>query len=120
MSSLWIDSPTYVGPCRRSGRGGMRVFNRRRVGGRGRTPSLATLIRQMRMSDLNYADDQTLVRFRLRFKAAAALAAENNERACAQDFGEPFRSHRSGDRPPSAQRRGRGDIGARGRASLLS
>lgn len=84
MSSLWIDSPTYVGPCRRSGRGGMRVFNRRRVGGRGRTPSLATLIRQMRMSDLNYADDQTLVRFRLRFKAAAALAAENNERACAQ------------------------------------
>ncbi|MFZ2031586.1 MAG: hypothetical protein WAU68_14835 [Vitreimonas sp.] len=86
MSALWIDGLTYVGPCRRGGRAGLRLFNRRRSAGSGPAPSLKTLIRQLRMTELSHADDAALARFRLRVRAAADLAAANQETLCAADL----------------------------------
>jgi hypothetical protein len=86
MGALWIDSPSFVGPCRRGGRDGLRLFNRRRNAGAGPAPSLKTLIRQLRMADLSHADDLELTRFRLRLAAAANLAAVREETDCADDL----------------------------------
>jgi hypothetical protein len=86
MSALWIDSPTYVGPCRRGGRNQLRLFNRRRDAGAGPAPSLKTLIRQLRMTEISHADDLALARFRLRLTAAAKLAETGGESACAADL----------------------------------
>jgi hypothetical protein len=87
MNALWIDSPGYVGPCRRGGRDRLRMFNRRRDTASGPAPSLKTLIRQLRMTELAHADDLVLARFRLRLVATAKLAEARGESACAADLG---------------------------------
>jgi hypothetical protein len=86
MNAVWIDSPCYVGPCRRGRRDGLRLFNRRRDAGAGPAPSLKTLVRQLRMTELAHADDLAVARFRLRLAAAAKLAETDGERACAADL----------------------------------
>jgi hypothetical protein len=84
MDALWIDSPTYVGPCRRGGRIGLRLLNRRRSEGAGQTPSLKTLVRQLRVADLCHADEEALRHFRLRVSAAARLAARLDDASSAE------------------------------------
>lgn len=73
---MWIETDTYIGPCRRTGlaRKPFRLFNRRHGDAGDRMPSLPSLLRQLRANAQNLTEELDRRRFRLRLKATIDLA----------------------------------------------
>lgn len=83
---MWIESDTYIGPCRRGGavRTGFRLFNRRRRAAGDRDPSLQALLRQLRANALDLSGDLQRRRFKLRLTATIGVARRAQQNAAAQ------------------------------------
>lgn len=81
--TMWIETDTYIGPCRRQGRK-LRLFNRRRGDDASRDPSVASLIRQLRANAQDLTDDVKRRRFKLRLTATIGLARQNRFRKTAE------------------------------------
>jgi hypothetical protein len=72
---MWIETESYIGPCRRQGRERkMRLFDRRRFDGSDRDPSLSALLRQLRSHAQNLRDETQRRRFKLRLAATIGVA----------------------------------------------
>ena len=71
---MWIETETYIGPCRRGEVRKLRLFDRRHGNSADRDPSLATLLRQLRAHAQNLSDDKTRHRFKLRLRATVEVA----------------------------------------------
>jgi hypothetical protein len=80
----WVETDDYVGLCRREARPSLRLIERRRVALALDEPSLATLLRRLRMTRLEFANDLEQHRFTLRLEAAAAIAEQQGQIECAQ------------------------------------
>lgn len=81
---MWIETDTYIGPCRRGdGRRGKRLFDRRRLNASDRDPSLQSLLRQLRTGAQNLDDAAHRNRFRLRLKATIGVARRQQANAAA-------------------------------------
>ena len=97
MRRSWIDTPAYIGPCRRE-RQGLRVLERRRRALTEAAPSLKTLIRQLRMTELAHANVASFGAFRLRLGAAVDLAEKSGEASCCKLLEELVQAYdRAGD-----------------------
>lgn len=71
---MWIETETYIGPCRRGGVRKLRLFDRRHANVADRDPSLATLLRQLRAHAQNLSDESARHRFKLRLHATIDVA----------------------------------------------
>lgn len=74
MQSAWIESKDYIGPCRRTSLQGLRLVNKRRANRAHSEPALKTIVRQLRMTDLAFANAEAKRLFRLRLVAAHGIA----------------------------------------------
>jgi len=92
MPPVWIDTSAYIGPCRRQRRA-LRVLERRRHSLTEGAPSLKTLIRQLRMTELAHANDGSLTAFRLRLAAAVGLAEKSGAEGCRELLAELLRAY---------------------------
>lgn len=70
---MWIESDTYIGPCRRAGKK-LRLFNRRRADETANDPSIQSLLRQLRSNAQDLTDETKRRRFKLRLRATIDLA----------------------------------------------
>lgn len=79
---MWVDTKSYIGPCRRSGRK-LRLLDRRHGDHTDRDPSLAALMRQLRANAQDLSDPVQRKRFKLRLTATIAVArrVQQNEAA---------------------------------------
>jgi hypothetical protein len=98
MSFAWIETETYIGPCRRQA-GRKKLFDRRRDNGAAEAPSLAKLVRQLRVINLAFADEATFSQFRLRTIAAHELARAQDNHAAAHALGQLRRAIERGADP---------------------
>ena len=97
MRPVWIDTSAYIGPCRR-GRRGVRMLERRRHTHIAAPPSLKTLIRQLRVTELAHASEEALSAFRLRLAAALERAQQTGEAECGEVLRELLQTFdRAGD-----------------------
>ena len=72
--TLWVDHDQYIGPDRRQTRSKRRLSERRQKESAGPRPSLATLLRQIRMRVLEVRNPAGRARFCARAEAAALVA----------------------------------------------
>lgn len=79
---MWIETDTYIGPCRRGG-SKFRLFDRRRLTGGDRDPSLQALLRQLRANAMDLTDEVKRRRFKLRLAATIGVAERARLPACA-------------------------------------
>ena len=86
MSRIWVNAQDYVGWCRRQVARGKRFIERRRASTSADPPALATLLRQLRVTDLTYCDKAAQQQYRIRLAAAASLAREAGHLACSQEL----------------------------------
>lgn len=70
---MWVDTDSYIGPCRRGGRK-LRLLDRRHGDEADRDPSLAALLRQLRANAQDLSDPAQRKRFKLRLSATIAVA----------------------------------------------
>lgn len=80
---MWIESENYIGPCRRGGKGGFRLFNRRLRQGGDRDPSIEALFRQLRANAVDLSEARERKRFKLRLAATIGVARRGRMKACA-------------------------------------
>ncbi len=80
---MWIESENYIGPCRRGGRGGFRLLNRRLRRGGDRDPSIEALFRQLRANAVDLTEARERKRFKLRLAATIGVARRSGMGACA-------------------------------------
>jgi hypothetical protein len=80
---MWIETDTYIGPCRRGGDRKLRLFDRRRWDGGSRDPSLGQLVRQLRAAAQDLTEEDSRRRFRLRLAATIDMAKRQNLEAVA-------------------------------------
>ncbi len=83
---MWIDNEIYVGRCRRNARKALRLIERRHASGAPvQPPSVATLIRQLRVRtfDLDLGDMSRVANVRARLIGAIGLATSQGFYDCA-------------------------------------
>lgn len=81
---MWIETDSYIGPCRRGGGSKFRLLNRRRLMGGDRDPSLQTLLRQLHSNAMDLTDETKRRRFKLLLAATIGVADRGRLAACAQ------------------------------------
>ena len=87
MQTAWVETEDYIGPCRRAAQG-FRIVNKRRQDRALSEPSLNTLVRQLRVINLAFANIAELQAYRLRLKAAHDAAIRKGDAASAHLLGE--------------------------------
>lgn len=83
---MWIESDTYIGPCRRGGGKKLRLLDRRHGDAGDRTPSVASLLRQLRAGAMDLSDPNNRRRFKLRLTATIQLARRTQQNAVAVEL----------------------------------
>src|SRR5438128_873094 len=84
---MWVETDTYIGPDRRSGRA-FRLLERRGPHFLAEPPSLATLVRQLRRTNFDLATNDDHRRFRLRLAATIDVAAAQDRHDIARRLGD--------------------------------
>ena len=85
----WIDDDKYLGPDRRGGGSGLRIFDRRRhAGARSTPPALSLVIRQLKTASLGLRGAEQWARFRIRVEGAIGIADLQGERACRNELSQ--------------------------------
>lgn len=79
---MWIETDTYIGPCRRQGGKG-RLLNRRKASLAARDPSLVALVRQLRAASLDLTCPEKRRHFQLLLAATIGVARRTQANAAA-------------------------------------
>jgi hypothetical protein len=81
MSQAWVEQTSYVGPCRRCGKQRFRLTERRVENTAGEPPSLAAVLRRLRVQVGHIQDDDRLL-LTAHLHAAIALAENAHQHDC--------------------------------------
>lgn len=87
MSAKWVDTPGYVGLCRRSVKSKRRLLDRRSGNAAEKPPSVETLRRRLKVMEAStLRDNATRKQYLELLKAAHDLAAAQGDHAFAEEI----------------------------------